>query len=112
MRSKLLMGVCVAGALISTAPAFALQQVILPLPDDSTTNAQDPNTPAQDPFSTRESDGKTNSLGSFHFGVTSGSEWPNDTGRYYRPQSSTPDAYGSASMPGSEFSNSGYPFPH
>ena len=111
MRAKLVFGALAAAFLLSTAPATALQQVILPQPGDGT-SSQNPDSATQDQFSTEQSDGKTNSLGSFHFGVTSGSDWPGDPYRFYRPQTSTPDAYGSASMPGSEFSNSGYPFPH
>jgi hypothetical protein len=111
MRSRILFGAFVTAALLSTAPAIALQQVMLPQPGDSTTNAQYPNNPSQDQFSTGQSDSKTDGLGSFHFGVTSGSDWPGDRNRYYHPQISTPDAYGSASTPGSEFSNFGYPFP-
>jgi hypothetical protein len=111
MRSRILFGAFVTAALLSSASAIALQQVLLPQPGDGTTNAQDPNNPSQDKFSTGQSDVKTDSLGSFHFSVTSGSDWPGDQYRYYRPQTSTPDAYGSASTPGSEFSNFGYPFP-
>ena len=111
MRSSLFVVALMAAAIVSTLPAMALQQVILPQPGDSTTNSQDPNNPSPDQISTRQSDEKTNSLGSFHFTVTSGSEWPNDSW-HYRPRPSTPDAYGSASTPGSEFSNFGYPFPH
>lgn len=111
MRSALLSSVVLV-ATVFAVPATALQSITLPQPGDNTTNYQDPNNPSQDQFSTGQSDGKTNSLGSFHFNVTSGSDWPGDSYRYYHPQNSTPDAYGNASTPGSEFSNSGYLFPH
>jgi hypothetical protein len=101
----------VAAVFAAAAPAAALQSITLPQPGDNATSPQDPNA-AQDQFSSGQNDGKRNSLGSFHFGVTSGSQWPDDPWRSYRPQTSTPDAYGNASTPGSEFSNSGYLFPH
>ena len=111
MRSGLLSSV-VFVVTVSAAPGMALQSVTLPLPGDNTTNYRDPNNPSQDQFSTGQSDAKTDSLGSFHFHVTSGSDWPGDSYRSYHPQNSTPDAYGNAATPGSEFSNSGTLFPH
>ena len=113
MRSLMLFGALTLAVPLSAVPATALQQVLLPQPDDSMTSAQDPNAAAQDQFSTGgQTDSKTDSLGTFHFSVTSGSEWPGDSYRSYRPQTSAHDAYGSASTPGSEFSNFNYPFPH
>ncbi|HEX3432026.1 MAG TPA: hypothetical protein VHT03_14180 [Rhizomicrobium sp.] len=111
MRSSLVFGPLLVAVLITAAPALALQTVMIPQPGDSTANIHDPNNSGQDQFSTGDSDGKAGDLGAFHFHVTSGSDWPGDPYRFNRPQSSTPDAYGSAGTPGSEFSNS-YLFPH
>ena len=110
MRMGFSLGAVLAVVLAAAAPAMALQSMTLPQSGDPTTNVQDPN--KQDQFSTGQNDSNSNSLGSFHFHVTSGSDWPGDADRFYRPQPSTPDAYGSANTPGSEFSNSGYLFPH
>jgi hypothetical protein len=58
---------------------------------------------------------KVDGLGSFHFSMSSGSGFAggaNDPGYYYRPGSSSPAGYGTSNVPGSEFYNSGYPFPH
>ena len=111
MRSRMVIGATLAAALMSVAPATALQQVILPQSGNDATNTQPTDSANQNPFSADQSENKTNSLGTFHFNVTSGSDWPGDPYRTYRPQTSTPDAYGSAATPGSEFSNS-YLFPH
>ena len=112
MRSGLLSSLVLAAALFG-APAMALQSVTLPsAPGDNATNAQDPNNPAQGLFSSGQTDSKDNPFGLFHFNVTSGPDWPGDSYRYYHPQSSTPDAYGNAATPGSEFSTSNTLFPH
>ena len=112
MRSALLSSAIAAWALFS-APAIALQAVTLPQPPgDSTANTQDPNNPAADQFSTGQSDSKSNPFGSFHFNVTSGSDWPGDPYRFSHSQTSSPDAYGNAAMPGSEFSTSNTFYPH
>ena len=112
MRSALLLGVVLmVGAF--AAPAMALQSVMLPQPPgDGTTNAQVPNDPSQDPFTTDQSNNKSNPFSSFHFNVTSGQDWPGEPYHAYRPQNATPDAYGSAATPGSEFSTSNTFYPH
>jgi len=107
MKSGLLLSAALAAAVLGTTPALALQVVTLPQSGDATTNSQNPDAPAPDRYSTDQSGSKdANGFGSFHFNVTSGSDWPGDPYHFARPQSSTPDAYGSASTPGSEFSNS------
>lgn len=111
MRSGLL-STMVMAVVVSAAPALALQSVTLPQPPgDNTANAQEPNNPAPDQFSTGQSDDKSSPFGSFHFNMSSGPDWPGDPYRMYHPQTSTPDAYGNAATPGSEFSNSTL-FPH
>lgn len=111
MRSVLLSGVVGLVAVLAM-PAVALQSVTLPQPPgDSAANAQDPGQPT-DPFSATQNDSKDSPLGAFHFHVTSGQDWPGDPYRSYRPQNSTPDAYGSAAAPGSEFSTSNLFSPH
>lgn len=113
MRTPLLSGFVVIAALLA-APVMALQSVTLPqAPGDNAANSQDANNPAQDPFSTDQSNDKSsNSFGSFHFNMSSGQDWPGDPYHTYRPQSSTPDAYGNAAAPGSEFSTSNLFYPH
>jgi hypothetical protein len=111
MRSGLLSSAVLA-VTVFAAPAMALQSVTLPQPPVGTTNYQNPDSAFPDQFSSGQSDDKTNSLGSFHFNVTSGSDWPGDPYRFNRPQNSTPDAYGNASTPGSEFSTSNTFYPH
>ena len=108
MKSGLLLSAAVAAAVLGTMPALALQVVTLPQSGDATTNLQNPDAPAQDRYSTDQSGKDANGfgLGSFHFNVTQGSDWPGDPYHFNHPQNSTPDAYGSANTPGSEFSNS------
>jgi hypothetical protein len=99
--------------LMSSLPGIAIETVTLPQNSDGTTDFQNPDSQMPDKFSTDRSDSKkTDNLGSFHFSMSSGSGWPNDPGDTYRPGSSSPAGYGSANVPGSEFYNSGYPFPH
>jgi hypothetical protein len=99
--------------LLSSGPGMAIETVTLPQNSDGTTDFQNPDGQTQDKYSTDQSDSKkTDSLGSFHFSASSGNGWPNDPGYYYRPGSSSAAGYGSANVPGSEFYNSGYPFPH
>lgn len=112
MRSGLLSSVAFIAVMVA-APAMALQSVTLPQPPgDSATNAQDPYNPTQDQFSSGQSDSKNNPFGSFHFNVTSGNDWPGEPYHTYHPQTSTPDAYGNAATPGSEFSTSNTFYPH
>ena len=99
--------------LMSSVPGMAIETVTLPQNSDGTTDFQNPDGQTQDKYSTDQSGSKKpDSLGSFHFSMSSGPGWPNDPGYYYRPGSSSPAGYGSANVPGSEFYNSGYPFPH
>lgn len=113
MRTALLSGVVAITALLA-APVMALQSVTLPqAPGDNAANSQVPNDPSQDPFATDQSNGKSsNAFGSFHFNMSSGQDWPGDPYHSYRPQNSTPDAYGNAAAPGSEFSTSNLFYPH
>ncbi|HLY05627.1 MAG TPA: hypothetical protein VKR31_07760 [Rhizomicrobium sp.] len=112
MRSALLSGVVILATMLAV-PAMALQSVILPQPPgDGSTNAQVPSDPSQDPFATDQSNNKNNPFGAFHFNMSSGQDWPGDPYHTYRPQNSTPDAYGNAAAPGSEFSTSNLFYPH
>jgi hypothetical protein len=111
MRSALFSGVMLTVAIFAV-PSMALQSVTLPQPPgDNTASAQVPVDPTQDPFATDQSS-KSNPFGSFHFSVTSGQDWPGDPYPTYRPQNSTPDAYGNAATPGSEFSTGNTFYPH
>ena len=112
MRSSFAFGTILVAALMATAPAFALQTVMLPQPGDATTNLQNPNNPPQDQWGTDQSDSKSSDLGAFHFHMSSGSDWPSDPYHFTNPQSSTPNAYGNAATPGSEFSTSNIFYPH
>lgn len=99
---------------VSCHPGLALETVTLPQGADGYTPFQDPDSQAQNHLSTdKQGDTTTNGLGSFHFSMSSGAGWPNDPGGYYyRPGASSSAGYGSATVPGSEFYNNGYSFPH
>jgi hypothetical protein len=120
MRSRLIFAAATAGAafLLSSLPGLALQTVTLPQTNpDGTTAYQDPDAQGQSKFSTdQQGDMKVDGLGSFHFSVSGGDGWntdnPGTPGYYYRPGSSSQAGYGNPNVPGSEFYNSGYPFPH
>jgi hypothetical protein len=117
MKSRLsLAAVASAALLLSSVPGWAIQTITLPQNSDGTTNFQDPDAQAQSKFSTDQNGNmKVEGLGNFHFSMQSQSGLvggPNDPGYYYRPGSSSPAGYGAANVPGSEFYNSGYPFPH
>ena len=66
----------------------------------------------QDASTAADGDSKNSPFGSFHFNMSSGQDWPGDPYHTYRPQNSTPDAYGNAAAPGSEFSTSNLFNPH
>jgi hypothetical protein len=119
MGSRLFVGVAMAGValFLSSLPGFAIETVTLPQTNpDGSSSYQDPDAQAQSKFST-DQDGnmKVDGLGAFHFSVSQGSGFagdPNSPGYYYRPGTSSQAGYGAANTPGSEFYNSGYPFPH
>jgi hypothetical protein len=99
--------------LMSSLPGMAIETVMLPQNSDGTTDFQNRDGQTQDSYSADQSSSKkTDSLGSFHFSMSSGAGWLNDPGYTSRPGSSSPAGYGSAIVPGSEFYSSGYPFPH
>lgn len=125
MKSRLsLAAAAVAALFLSSIPGWAIQTVTLPQNSDGTTNFQDPDaqTPGaqgQDKFSTDQNGNMSiPGLGKFHFSAQSGDGWgagpgwANDPGYSYRPGTSSPAGYGTSNMPGSEFYNSGYPYPH
>lgn len=110
---KVLVSAAAAAWLLSCVPVFALQTVTLPPDSDGYVPFENPDAQPQDKLSNDQAgDMKVDGLGSFHFGVTRDSGWPGDPGYYYRPGSSSPPGYGTSNVPGSEFYNSGYPFPH
>jgi hypothetical protein len=93
--------------------------VTLPQPaDDGSSPYQSSSSPAQSTFSNDQSGTTDSSLGHFHFNMSSGSGFAgdqgfaNNPGYYYRPDGSSSAGYGTSNQPGSEFFNSGYPFPH
>ncbi len=115
MRSRLFLTAAAGAALlVSTLPGLAIETVTMPQTNsDGTTSYQDPDTQAQSRFSTdKQGDMKVDGLGSFHFSVNSDQNWPGSSGYYYRPGYSSQPGYGASNTPGSEFYNSGYPFPH
>lgn len=115
MRSRLFLTAAAGAALVlSTMPGLAIETVTMPqLNSDGTPAYQDPDAQAQSKFSTdQQSDTKVDGLGSFHFSVNSDQGWPGNSGYYYRPGYSSQPGYGTNNAPGSEFYNSGYPFPH
>ncbi|HTT84334.1 MAG TPA: hypothetical protein VMF67_12710 [Rhizomicrobium sp.] len=120
MRSRLILAAAAAGTavLLSSLPVFAIETVTMPQTnsDGTTTPYQDPDAQAQSKFSTdQQGDMKVDGLGSFHFGVSGGDGWNNNSqpGYFYRPGYSSQPGYGTDNAPGSEFYNSGYPFfPH
>jgi len=118
MGSRLFVAAAAAGAafLLSSLPGLAIETVTIPQPNgDGTPSYQDPDAQAQSKFSTDDQGNtKVDGLGSFHFSVSGGDGWNNSNvpGYYYRPGYSSQAGYGSGNTPGSEFYNSGYPFPH
>jgi len=113
MKSRVLLAAACAALFASAIPGLAIETVTMPQNPDGTSPFQDPDAQAQSKFSTdQQGDTKVDGLGSFHFNMSSGSGYPNDPGYYYRPGSSSSAGYGTATVPGSEFYNSGYPFPH
>jgi hypothetical protein len=123
MNSRLpLAAAACAAFILSSAPGWAIQTVTLPQNSDGTTNFQDPDAQAspdgqsQSRFST-DQNGSTDmgALGKFHFSMSSSPGYsgdPGESGFYYRPGNASGAGYGNANQPGSEFYNSGYPFPH
>lgn len=115
MRSRLFVTAAAGAALfLSTLPGLAIETVTMPqLNSDGTPVYQDPDAQAQSKFSSdQQNDTKVDGLGSFHFSVNSNQGWPGSSGYYYRPGYSSQAGYGTNNAPGSEFYNSGYPFPH
>lgn len=122
MKSRLPLAAAACAALfVSAVPCLAIETVTLPQNSDGSTNFQNPdaNGAAQDKFSMDQNGNMTvPGLGKFHFSAQSsdgwqaGTGWASDPGYYYHPGSSSPAGYGTANVPGSEFYNSGYPFPH
>ena len=121
MISRLSLAAC-ALLILSSSPGWAIQTVTLPQNSDGTTNFQDPDAQAspdgqpQSRFSTDQNGNMdAGALGKFHFSMSSSPGYagnPGDPGYYYRPGSGSSAGYGNANQPGSEFYNSGYPFPH
>jgi hypothetical protein len=122
MRSRLMLAAATAGAalLLSSLPVLAIETVTLPQNSDGTTNWQNPDAQAtpdsqsKTGFSSdQQGDMKVDGLGTFHFSVSGGDgSNSNDPGYFYRPGYSSQAGYGANNAPGSEFYNSGYPFPH
>ncbi|HEY3639017.1 MAG TPA: hypothetical protein VGK90_12785 [Rhizomicrobium sp.] len=122
MRSRLILAAATAGAafLLSSLSGFAIETVTVPQTNPDGTMAYQGATPDQDPFAEPQSKFsndqqggvKVDGLGSFHFNVSSGQGWPANSGYYYQPGASSRAGYGTDNTPGSEFYNSGYPFPH
>jgi hypothetical protein len=114
MGSRLLL-TAAAALLLSTLPGLAIETVTMPQTNpDGTTSYQDPDAQAQSKFSTdQQGDMHVDGLGSFHFSMNSDQGgWPANSGYNYRPGYSSQAGYGASNSPGSEFYNSGYPFPH
>ena len=114
MRSRL---VVAAGAawILFCLPGFALETVTIPQPNnDGSPSYQDPDAQNQSKFSTdQQGNMKVDGLGSFHFSVSSGDGWnSNMPGNYYHSNAASQPGYGTSNAPGSEFYNSGFPFPH
>ena len=112
MASRLSSTIACAVLLLSTAPVWALQTITLPQPNDSSTPYQSSDNAGQNTFSNDQGSTTDNSLGRFHFSMSSNPGFANDPGYYYRPGGSSPAGYGTSNVPGSEFYNSGSPFPH
>ncbi|HEX3665040.1 MAG TPA: hypothetical protein VHU23_07400 [Rhizomicrobium sp.] len=115
MRSRLFLTAAAGAALfLSSLPGFAIETVTVPqLNSDGTPAYQDPDAQGQSKFSTdQQGDTKVDGLGSFHFSVNSDQNWPAGSGYNYLPGYSSQPGYGTNNAPGSEFYNSGYPFPH
>ena len=116
MRSRLFLAAATTGAalLLSSLPGLAIETVTVPQPSaDGIPSYQDPDAPAQSKFSTdQQGDMKVDGLGTFHFSASADQGWAPTSGYYYQPGASSHAGYGTNNTPGSEFYNSGYPFPH
>lgn len=112
MTSRILPAIVCAALLCSVAPCWSLQTVTLPQPNDASSPYQSMDNPGQSNFSNDQGTTTDNSLGRFHFSMSSDQGSPNDPGYYYRPGGSSRAGYGTTNVPGSEFYNQSYPFPH
>ena len=85
MTSRIIPSVACAALLCSAAPCWSLETVTLPQPNDTSAPYQGMDNSGQNNFSNDQGSTTDNSLGHFHFSMSSDQGSPYDPGYYYRP---------------------------